>query len=220
MVYYIHLFKGLLAPQILFFQLGKTEEIRGLWKRAAILVFLSVLLFSLSSFLGIGMDLLSKEIAEISKQEFEVKKLFVWIGQMVWGLFYALLVIFGVSVVLWALLDMQYKKIVVIQLFVLCILLLEMAILLPFRIWVGIGPESSPFSLGVLTQYITANTIVIYVFSHLSIFKLWAIFFQYKGLKGLSEKNPKIVLFIIVVVNLFIWLASALLSYLKFERLI
>ena len=220
MVYYVHLLKGLLAPQILFFQLGKAEEIRGIWKRAAILVFLSVLLFSLSSFLGLGMDFLSKEIVEISKQELEAKKSLVWMGQMIWGLSYALLVIFGVSLVLWALLDMQYKKIVVIQLFVLCIYLLEKIILLPIRVSFGIGPESSPLSLGVIAQYVTANTIVFYTISHLSIFKIWAIFFQYKGLKGLSDKNPKIVLLLIVVVNLFIWLTSALLSYLKFERLI
>lgn len=220
MVYYIHLLKGLLAPQILFFQLGKVEEIRGLWKKAAILVFLSVLLFSLSSFFGLGMDFLSKEITEISRQELEAKKLFIFVGQMVWGLFYALLVIFGVSLVLWALLDMQYKKIVVIQLFVLSIFLLEKTILLPIRVSFGIGPESSPLSLGVIAQYFTANTIVVYTFSQLSIFKLWAIFFQYKGLKALSDKNPKIVLLLIVIVNLFIWITSALLSYVKFERLI
>lgn len=220
MVYYIHLLKGLLAPQILFFQLGKVEEIRGLWKRAAILVFLSVLLFSLSSFFGLGMDFLSKEITEIGRQELEAKKLFIFVGQMVWGLFYALLVIFGVSLVLWALLDMQYKKIVVIQLFVLSIFLLEKTILLPIRVSFGIGPESSPLSLGVIAQYFTANTIVVYAFSQLSIFKLWAIFFQYKGLKALSDKNPKIVLLLIVIVNLFIWITSALLSYLKLERLI
>ncbi len=220
MVYYVQLIKGILAPQIFFFQLEKTEEIRGLWKRVAILLILSVLLFSLSSFFGLGMDLLSKEIVEISKQELEAKKLFVWIGQMAWGFTYALLVIFVVSLVLWALLDMQYKKIIVIQLFVLCIFLLEKAILLPIRVTFGIGPESSPFSLGIIAQYITTNTIIIYTFSHLSIFKIWAIFFQYRGLKGLSEKNPKIVLLLIVIVNLFIWLASALLSYLKIEKLI
>lgn len=220
MVYYMHLVKGFVAPHILFFQLGKAEEIRGLWKRAAFLVFLSVLLFSVSSFYGLGTDFLTKEIAEISDQAFETKKLLVWIGQMIWGFAYAALVIFGMALVLWAILDMPYMKIVVIQLFVLSLLLVEKAILLPIRVSFGIGPESSPFSLGVIAQYVTTNSIIIYIFSHASIFKIGAIFFQYKGLKGLSDRNPKLVLLLIILVNLFFWLASALLSYLKIERLI
>lgn len=220
MIYYVHLLKGLFSPNVFFYQIGKAEEIRGLWKKAALLTLLCVLFFSLSSYFGLGMEFLSKEITEIGQQQMEAKKFIVAVGQLVWGITYALFVLFGLSVIFWAALDMEYLKIVAIQLFVLVILLLEKVILLPLNVWLGIGPEASPFSLGVITRYLTSNMILVYFFSHFSIFKVWTIFFQYRGLKGLSDKNPKVVLLIIVVVNLFFWLASALLSYLKLERLI
>lgn len=220
MVYYVHLLKGLFSPNVFFYQIGKAEEIRGLWKKAALLTLFSVLFFSLSSYFGLGMDFLTKEITEIGQQELEAKKFLVASGQVIWGIAYALFVLFGVSIIFWATLDMEYVKIVAIQLFVLSILLAEKLLLLPLNVWLGIGPEASPFSLGVITRYVTSNIILINFFSHISIFKIGAMFFQYKGLKRLSERNPKVVFLIVVAVNIFFWLASALLSYLKIEKLI
>ncbi|QED49645.1 hypothetical protein [Cytobacillus dafuensis] len=220
MIYYVHLWKGLLDPNVFSYQIGKAEEVRGVWKKAALLTLFSILLFSLSGYFGLGQDFLMKEITEISRQELEAKKLLITAGQLLWGLAYALFILFGFSVILWAMLDLPYKKIVVVQLFVLSLLLAEKAILLPLNIWLGIGPEASPFSLGVLMRYMTSNIIIVQFFSHLSIFKIWVIYFQYKGLKNVSEKSPRLVLFIIIFVHVFFWLASALLSYLKIESLI
>lgn len=220
MVYYVHLLKGLFSPNVFFYQIGKAEEIRGLWKKAALLTLFSVIFFSISSYFGLGMDFLTKEITEIGQQELEAKKFLVASGQVIWGIAYALFVLFGVSIIFWATLDMEYVKIVAIQLFVLSILLAEKLLLLPLNVWLGIGPEASPFSLGVITRYVTSNIILINFFSHISIFKIGAMFFQYKGLKRLSERNPKVVFLIVVAVNIFFWLASALLSYLKIEKLI
>ncbi|MEH7121991.1 MULTISPECIES: hypothetical protein [unclassified Bacillus (in: firmicutes)] len=220
MVYYVHLLKGLLAPNTFSYQIMRAETIRGLWKKAIWLTVISMILFTLSGYFGIGMDFLTKEITDLSRKEFEMEKLFAIVGRLIWGMIFSLLVLFGFSVILWAILDMSYKKIVVVQQFVLCILLLEKAILLPFNIWLGIGPEASPFSLGVIAAYLTSSSILVYFFSHISLFTVWVIFFQYKALKGLGERSPKTVLLTIILAHLFIWVVSALLSYLEIEKLI
>lgn len=217
MVYYVHLLKGLLAPNTFSYQIMKAELIRGLWKKAVWLIVISMILFTLSGYFGIGMEFLTKEI---SRKEFEIEKLFAIVGRLIWGMIYSMLVLFGFSVILWAILDMSYKKIVTVQQFVLCILLLEKAILLPFHIWLGIGPEASPFSLGVLAAYLTSSSILVYFFSHLSLFTVCVVFFQYNALKGLSERSPKTVLLTIILAHLVIWLVSALLSYLAIEKFI
>lgn len=220
MVFNVQLLKGLLAPNTLTYQIMNAERLKGLWKKTVLLAFVSMILFALYGYFGVGMDFLTKEITELSRQELETKKLFVILGRLIWGLIYSMLVLFGFSVVLWAILDMAYRKIVIVQLFVLSILLLEKAILLPICIWLGIGLEASPFSLGVMARYLTSSSILVYFFSHFSLFKIWAVIFQYQALKSLSERNPKTVLVIIIVVNLLIWLLSSLLSYLEIEKLI
>lgn len=220
MVYYVHLFKGIFNPSTFSYQIEKAEEIRGLWKKVVILLLSSILLSAIASYYGVGMDFLSKEITEIPAQELEAKKLFAGIGKLFWGAGYAAFVLFGWSIILWALMDLQYKKLVVIQLVVLVILLIEKAILLPFSIFVGISPEFSPFALGVIARYFTSNMIVVYILSHLSIFKIWVIIFQYICIKRMSEKSPKVIFILIVCVNLFFWLVSTLLSYLKIESLL
>ncbi|MBP2242274.1 fatty acid desaturase [Cytobacillus eiseniae] len=220
MVYYVHLFKGMREPSILSYQMEKAEEIRGLWKRVVILLLISMLLSAIASYYGVGLGFLAKEITGIPQQELEAKKLIAGIGKIIWAAGFGAFVLFGWSLILWALIDLQYKKLVVIQLFVLVILLLEKAILLPFSISLGIGSEFSPFALGVVAKYITSNLIVIHLLSHLSIFKIWVIVFQYICMKRMSEKNPKIILLLIICVNLFFWVVSTLLSYLKIESLL
>ncbi|WP_313800950.1 hypothetical protein [Cytobacillus sp.] len=220
MVYYVHLFKGMLYPSTFSYQMEKAEEIRGLWKKVVFLILISIFLSAIASYYGVGMDFLAKEITGISQQELEAKKLMTSIGKVIWGAGYAAFVLFGWSIILWALMDLQYKKLVVIQLVVLAILLLEKAILLPFHISLGISPEYSPFALGVIARYITSNMIVVYILSHISIFKIWVIIFQYTCIKRMSEKSPKVILILIICVNLFFWLVSTLLSYLKIESLL
>ncbi|KOP71969.1 hypothetical protein ACFFHH_02020 [Cytobacillus solani] len=220
MVYYVQLIKGLLHPSNFSYQMEKAEEIRGLWKKVVFLILSSILISAIAGYYGVGLDILAKEITGIPQQELEAKKVIAGIGKVIWGAGFAAFVLFGWSIILWALMDLPYKKLVVIQLFVLIILLLEKAVLLPFNVSLGISSEFSPFGLGVMARYITSNMIVVYLLSHISIFKIWVIIFQYVCIKRMSEKNPKVIFILIVCVNLFFWLISTLLSYLKIESLI
>lgn len=60
MIYRVQLFRGLKEPYIIGHQLTKAEKMEGTWKYTIILTFASFLLYSISAYLGIGSEGLSK----------------------------------------------------------------------------------------------------------------------------------------------------------------
>ena len=124
------------------------------------------------------------------------------------------------SLFFWTLSDLDLKKLLAVQFFVLPIFLLEKIIIIPLATLLGLTQVSSPFSLGILAQYITGNNFIIYFLAAISIFKVWAIFIEYKYLKMLSNKNPKVILLMVIGINLVIWLFAALFSFIQFEKIL
>jgi hypothetical protein len=220
MIYRMRLFRGVLEPNTHLYQLEKAEVIRGLWAMLLLLIFSSGLVFFIGGYFGIGSEYLSKYITELSRNEFETYKLFVIIGQFLWGIFYAVAVLFLPAIIYWALFDSEFRKLLVMQSYVLFILLAEKVILTPFQIMLGIGAESSPFSLGVITQYITDHRWFVHFSGTISIFSVLGIVIQYKVLKSITDKNPKLLLTIVILLNVIGWGLLATLSYLRLEKLI
>jgi len=120
----------------------------------------------------------------------------------------------------WALTDLEYKRLLVIQLFTMPILLLEKLLLVPLAIYLGLTKISSPFSLGIITQYITENGWLIYFFANLSILKNRTNFLEYKEGTAMTDKNPKLILLMVIAIQLVIWLFVALLSFIRMENIL
>jgi hypothetical protein len=220
MFYRINLLRGLQHPTRFSYQLGMAEKILGLWSRIGLLLLVSCLIYGMSAFFGVGTESLSREITELSIQDYETHKALFALGQIIWGLLGSILILFIPSLFFWAISDAEYKRMVVIQLFVLFLFLLEKIIFLPFQIMFGLQSNSSPFSLGIIGQYLTSNTFLIHLLATISIFKVWAIYIQFTALKELVEMNQKLLLTIIIFLNLFFWLLSALFSYIEFEKVL
>ncbi|PLR76195.1 hypothetical protein CU633_17195 [Bacillus sp. V3-13] len=212
--------KGLWDPARFFYQLREAERITGLWNRVVLLLLASALIFGLGTYTGVGTEILSKEITQLPISEFEAHKALFAAGQILWGLFYAALVLFVPSLFFWTLTDIEYKKLTVVQTLVLLILLIEKVVLLPFQITFGLDRFSSPFSLGVIAQYLSIKSFFVYFLATITVFKIWGMALQYKALKLLSDKNPKILLLMIISINLAAWLFSALISYIEFEKVL
>ncbi|PLR85077.1 hypothetical protein CVD25_00315 [Bacillus canaveralius] len=212
--------KGLRDPARFFYQLTEAERVTGLWNRAVLLVLASMLIFGISTYTGIGTEILSKEITQLPISEFEAHKALFAVGQIIWGLFYAALVLFVPSLFFWTLTDTEYKKLIVVQMFVLLILLVEKLILIPFQITFGLDQFSSPFSLGVIAQYLSIHPFFVYFLASITVFKIWSMALQYKAVKLLSDKNSKILLLMIISINLAAWLFSALIAYIEFEKVL
>ncbi|MEK3857209.1 hypothetical protein [Cytobacillus sp. FSL H8-0458] len=220
MGYRVPLLRGLKEPYTISHQLRKVESLSGLWKQVLLLILLSALVFGVSAFFGIGSEQVSRSLTELSRNEYELYKLFFGAGQVIWGILYAILVIFVPSLFFWTLVDVEYKKLISIQLIVLLILLTEKAINIPVFLFLGINTESSIFSFGIIAQAAAFPALLIYTFSAITLFKIWTVVLQYKYLKVVSERSPRFLIFVLLGTHLFFVIVSALLSSIHLEKLI
>jgi hypothetical protein len=216
----IHVLRGLFYPDLYTYKLRDSEYVPGVWKNTTMLVLLSGLIFGISAYFGIGSEYLSKNLTAVSRENYELHKLLFMIGQLIWGLFYGVAVIFIPALFFWTFSDIELKKFVTVQLYVMPVLLLEKVINIPLATGLGLIKTSSPFSLGVIAQYITNNDFIIYFLAAITLFKIWAIFIEYKYIKMLTGKRPGIVLLLVIGINLIFWLFSALFSFIQFEKIL
>ncbi|MCM3664701.1 hypothetical protein M3204_09815 [Mesobacillus subterraneus] len=216
----VEVLRGLFNYNYYTYKLRDSEHVPGVWKNTALLILLSGLIFGISAYFGIGSEYLSKKLTSISREEYEMHKILYMAGQTILGLFFGATMIFLPALFFWTLSDIELKKLLTVQFFVMPILLLEKAIIIPLAIALGLTKVSSPFSLGIIAQYITGNDFIIYFLASISIFKVWAIFIEYKYLKMLTGKNPRIVLLMVIGINLVFWLFTALFSFIQFEKIL
>ncbi|MGD6942493.1 hypothetical protein ACQCT6_10670 [Cytobacillus gottheilii] len=220
MIYEVRLIKGLLHPYDFFYQLQKAEEVRNLTNRIVFLFIASILIFTIGAYFGIGNDIISNELTSVSAGEFEAKKLFFALGQILWGVCYPALLLFIPALYFWSLTDIPYKKVLTLQLFAVSILVAEKAIFLFLAFQLGLDKDSSPLSLGIIAQSLTDNLFVTSFFGQISLIGIFVIWLQYKGLVYLSERKPRVLFLMVLSIHLLYWLISALLSYIKFEKLL
>lgn len=220
MIYQVRLLKGLLHPYTALYQLDKAEEIRSYRIRVLMLFLSSLIIFSASGFLGIGTEILSRDLTNSSAGDFETRKLLFLAGQILWSLVYTAVMLYIPAAFFWALTDIPFIKVLVIQMFAVSVLLTEKALLVPFFWKLGLDKTSSPFSLGPIAQYLTDHSLIIYFFGQISIFSLFAFYVQYKGLVYISDRKRGRIFIYVLLIHMTFWLISSFLSFIKFEKLL
>jgi hypothetical protein len=216
----IEVFRGLFNYNYYTYTLRDTERFSGVWKKTILFILLSGLIFGLSAYFGVDSEYLSKKLTSIPRAEYEMNKALFLAGQIIQGLFFGAIMLFLPALFFWTVTDLEFKRLLTIQLFVMPIFLLEKLLIVPMALYLGLTKISSPFSLGVIAQYITGNDFIIHFLAYISIFKIWAIFIEYKYLKAMTEKNPKIVLLLVIGIHLVIWLFAALFSFIRMENIL
>lgn len=220
MMYHVRLLKGLRQPYLNAQSLGKAEQITGFWWKLVLLAVLTMILSAVTAYFGVGNEILSKQITNLTNTEFEAAKIFFALGQILWAMFAALIVIIVPSILFWAVSDIEWKKYIVVQQYVLGIYLLERLTTAIFTMTMGLPEISNPFSLGVLGQLFTTNNIVLQFLAEITIFKIWAIVLQYKYVKILSQKTPQLTVLIVIGLNVLILIAAVFLNIMQLEKLL
>ncbi|WP_144478337.1 hypothetical protein [Cytobacillus oceanisediminis] len=216
----IGVFRGLFNYNYYTYTLRDTERFPGAWKKTILFILLSGLIFGFSAYFGIDSEYLSRKLTSLPRAEYEMNKSLFLAGQIIQGLFFGAIMLFLPALFFWTVTDLEFKRLLTIQLFVMPILLLEKLLIVPMALYLGLTKVSSPFSLGVIAQYITGNDFIIHFLAYISIFKIWVIFIEYKYLKAMTEKNPKIVLLLVIGIHLVIWLFAALFSFIRMENIL
>ncbi|WP_057915621.1 hypothetical protein [Peribacillus muralis] len=213
MVYQVRLLKGIFEPYRCRYQLQNAEAVTRFGSKLLLLYFLSLIVFTVAGYFGIGSESFSKHISTMSVTEFETGKLLIMGGNMIVGLIYPSLYIFLASLYFWIVADIPYLKLVVVQMTLFCLLLLEKVLLIPLFILLDIGNDGNPFSFGVISQHFLSSDYFIHVFSEISIFQFFIIFLQYFYLKGFSERNKYFIFLMIGLFYLATWFVKAFLAY-------
>ena len=219
MMFQIRLMRGLRNPNYFMYELRTTETVGRVWKHSVLFILISGLVFGLGGYFGMGSEYLAKKFLTMSSEEFQMQKALFVIGQAVWGLFYGAGILYFSSFWFWSMTDIELNRYIVMQMLVLFILLLEKAIMIPLGLILGVPEISSPLSLGPITQSLTENSFLIYIFAGITLFKLWAISVQYIYVRALTEKSRVVTLSIVLGLNLLLWLMSAMFSFIQFEKI-
>lgn len=156
------------------------------------------------------------QLAKVTDAKFEGMKSYFIAGRLLLGLLYAGVVIYLPALWFWTMTDTPYAKLVTMQAFVLPILLLEQATFILLAVGLDLPWFSSPLSLGVIGQYITVEKYVVYLLGCFSIFKLWVIAVQFKGLRTLTLKSRGRILVMVISINLIFWAMTAFFAYVNF----
>ncbi|WP_028390586.1 hypothetical protein [Bacillus cihuensis] len=213
MTYQVQLLKGLLQPRTNRYQLEQAEGITRFGSRLVILYVCSALIFLLGANFGIGSESMSKEITKLGESEYETGKLLVIAGKLVASILYPTFYVLVTAVVFWAVLDIPFKKVAVVQMIAFVLHLLEKVVYLPFLLLMNLNQSANPFSLGVISQYSISNEYFIHFFGEISIFQLAIICVNYFYLQKLTDKNKYIPLILICVFYLASYFVAAFLAY-------
>ncbi len=215
MIYQVKLVKGLLSPGRNRYHLHEAEAVTHFKGKIVLLYLLSILIYGFYGFLGIGSESFSKELLNLGTSEIAMGKVLILAGNLVAGLVYPTVYLFLIALFLWVVTDIEFVKLLIVQMIVFILQLLEKVLIMPFLVFMQLSHDSNPFSLGVISQYLTSNEYVIHFLGEMTIFQVLIIAVQYYYLKKFTERNKYMVLLAVILSYLILWLINALLAYIK-----
>lgn len=215
MVYQVGLLKGILEPYRSRYQLQNAEAVTKLGLKLIFIYFLSLIVFAVGGYFGIGSESISKEITKMSANEFEAAKLLILSGNIITGIIHPSIYIFLAALFFWIVTDIPYIKLVIVQMILFGLQLVEKTLLIPLFVLMDIGSDANPFSLGIISQYFLRSDYFIHFFSEITIFQFLIIALQYFYLKEFTERNNYLVLLMIVLFYLATWFVKAFLGYIQ-----
>jgi hypothetical protein len=220
MKYQLNVWKALIHPRTHLYQLAQSEVIGSLKRNTFILLLLSLSVFFVKGMLGIEQHPISRELVTLSMDEFIERKTYFFVGQILNGGLYPLLFIVLPAIYYWSLTDIEFKKLIAVQMIVFPIYLLQSIIQALLYVLPGLPWYSSPLSLGILAQILTNNEFFIYFFGSITWFQVWIFYIQFKALKELTSINNSKKILFITVFHIIIILIHSLLSYIDFYQLV
>ncbi|MDM5356739.1 hypothetical protein [Peribacillus sp. ACCC06369] len=215
MVYQVRLLKGILEPNRSRYQLQNAEAVTRLGWKLLFLYLLSLLVFAIEGYFGIGSESFSKEITKMGVNEYEAGKLLILSGNIIAGIIHPSIYIFLSALFFWIVTDIPYIKIVIVQMIIFGLQLVEKILLIPLFVLMDIGNDANPFSLGIISQYFLRSDYFIHFFSEITIFQFLIIALQYFYLKEFSERNNYLIFLMIVLFYLATWFVKAFLAYIQ-----
>ncbi|GGD10442.1 hypothetical protein [Pontibacillus salipaludis] len=196
-----------------FSRICSAEKMDNLWRRVFLLLFLSIIVYGVTAWFGLGMDIISNRATSFTFEDYEIRKLFFLIGRSTFGLVFALLILFGSPFLLWMFTGIHYRKLVALHLPILMVLLLERALWIVLLVNTGLDWYVSPLSFGIIASYITDIPWIIYFFGTISLVQLWIVWFQIKMIHYFSAWKRWQAWILVLVLHMIYWSGAAAIAH-------
>lgn len=216
MIYRVQLFKFFSAMGDHTYRIKKAEKITNIWKTSILLILATAVIYGWMAYLGIGANLISSTAPLLSAVEYESSKLWFMLGRIVYGIVFAAIILFIPSLLFYALTEIPYQKIVIMQQVTLSIILLERVIWVPLAVFVGLDWYTSPLSMGIIASYLIEVEWFIYFFGAISLFQIWIIGFQFQFLHRLSNVKRSRLIIVVILMHVLGWAIAATLALTDF----
>jgi hypothetical protein len=220
MIFRIQLWRGILQPNLKFYQLRQAENVNGFFWRLIILSIVNGLLSGLSVYAGLDTEIFTKLVEKKSIETIEAMKFLFGVGSVLSGIISPIIVMYLSSLLIWTVLeDMEFYKITAIQLYVMFIGVLEKTLEIVFRLMTGVNSSSSLFGFGILTQLITENSLIIHFMNEITIFGILGVMIQIIALKICSSFSLRKITILVIAIYIIVNLISSLLSLMNIEQI-
>jgi hypothetical protein len=219
MSFHVRLWRGIFQPYK-FYQLREAEDVVGFFWRFIALFMFSGLLSGFSVYSGLDTEMFTRLIGKETTETIETMKFLFGIGSVLQGVISPMIVIYVSSLVLWFFLkEIEFHKIMTIQLYVIFINIIEKTLLIVFRLITGADTLSSPFGMGVLAQLATDQPLILHIMNSITIFGIWAIVIQILAIKICSSLSIQRISILVIALYLSINIFSSLLSLINIDHI-
>jgi len=216
MMYQLNVFKLLTSLDDHLYRIKEAERINNIKKYLVLFTLGGMFIYVWMGYLGIGSDLILNSRFNFSPEIYESNKFWFIIGRALFGVLYALGVIFLPALIFkWLFSEIQFNKLVTMQLAVFLILLVERLTWIPLVTIFGLDWYTSPLSLGVIASYITSRSWLIYFLGSISLFQVFIIWFQIRFLTRLFEMNKLHIYIAVIFLHFIEWWLVALVTFIS-----
>lgn len=213
MIYRNKLFDLFTSMEAELSKIKQAEKIKSQWKTNLLLVVALLTVYVWMASLGMGTNLIAQDVTVVTPENYESSKLWFIVGRMGFALIFAIFVLFVPSLYFHLLLDVPYRKLIIMQQVVLVVLLIERIIWIPLFTYMGLDWYVSPLSLGIISLYATDIEWLGYLFGAITLFQVWLIWFQVNYLSKISDMKKGVIWLNIILLHVLGWLITVLVTF-------
>lgn len=192
-------------------------EMRGYKLRAVLVFVLTALLFLVRDLWGLGTEQATALFAQGFMDEYITARYLSAMGAVIWGMLYFAFHYYVVTYFLYLLTELPYKWIKRVQLFTICILVLEK--LIHFIVFYNVGYSTNLSFLSfapILAQW-TSHEFALFLVNQFTVGLVAVIAVQFTFLKKWNDGNNGTLLFKIIFVHIILAIFVAILSVLPLQ---
>ena len=187
----------------------QNTEMRSVNKRIACIIAIGLLVFAISEIWGMNTDSLTPLLAAGMWDAYTLARWTSLAGTLLWAGFYLAFHLYGAAFLFSKILKMPWRAAIIMQTYVTALLVIEKGLIFVLFSATGFTMPVSIFSFGPIAATFLDNHFLIYFFNQLTLFTSLIIAVQYRFIRSFTKINPKLILFGLIMLHIFVALIVA-----------